>query len=107
MDFRELIEYLDGKFNGIDLRFNGIDQRFDSVDLRFDSVDRRFVKVESEIQELRDEVRDIYDGLDTYSKNVDDCLQEMTLLNRQANRHENWIQLLARKIGLKLDYYPE
>lgn len=42
--------------------------------------------------------------LDTYAKKADTYFQEMVVLTHKVDRHEKWIQQLAGKLGVKLEY---
>ncbi len=56
---------------------------FDSVDERFNKVDERFNKVEGR--------------LDIIENKLDRAL------NRQLDKHEHWIKLIADKVGVRLE----
>lgn len=75
-DFSELIEYLDGKF----------------------------IEVKSEIVDLKNNFSDLQGSVDAYAKRADDYFQEMVMLSHKIDRHEKWIQQIAGKLDLKLDY---
>ena len=75
-DFGELITYLDQKFTRIDERFDGVKKDF--IDLQT--------------------------SVDSYAKRADAYFQEMVALSHKVDRHEKWIQQLAEKLGIKLEY---
>jgi uncharacterized coiled-coil DUF342 family protein len=75
-DFSELVKYLDGKFTRIDQKFDEMKQGF--VDLQT--------------------------SVDAYAKRADAYFQEMVALSHKVDRHEKWIQQLAQKLGIKLEY---
>ena len=64
---QELVQYLDGRFNGLaselDRRFERIDQRFEGVDRRFDGIDRRFDEVNERIDEVKRHSGVLVEGL--------------------------------------------
>ncbi len=91
-DQKELIEYLDQKFNKIDERFAGIDQRFFEIENKLDN------KVD------KSDFNELLTSVDAYAKKADDYFQEMTMLTHQVNRHETWHQQAAVKLGIKLDF---
>ncbi len=113
---KELIEYLDKKFTGIDERFEGVDKKFVSIDKRFDEVDNKFDRLfdvfatKDDIQEIRKEMMTQNDkhqllmSTDNYARKADTFYQELVMLSHQHNRHEKWIQILAEKLGVKLEY---
>lgn len=75
-DLSELVQYLDDKFVGIDKRFD----------------------------EMKQDFVDLQTSLDTYAKKADTYFQEMVMLSHKVDRHEKWLQLMAEKLGIKLDY---
>jgi len=72
----ELVEYLD--------------QKFIRIDRRFDEVKKDFI--------------DLQTSVDAYAKKADAYFQEMVMLAHKIDRHEKWIQQLAAKLGIKLEY---
>jgi len=81
-DFSELIEYLDQKFAVIDKKLDGLQEN----------------KAE------KSDVRDLVDAVDAYAKKADTYFQEMVMLSHKVNRLEKWIQEIAEKVGIKLEY---
>lgn len=75
-NFQELIEYLDNKFIDIDRRFDNMNKKFD----------------------------DLQTSVDSYAKRADAYFQEMTMMAHKIDRHEKWIQKLAHKLGVELEY---
>lgn len=75
-DFSELVKYLDEKFT--------------HIDKRFDEIKRDFV--------------DLQTSVDAYAKRADTYFQEMVALSHKVDRHEKWIQKIAEKLGIKLEY---
>ena len=75
-DFSELITYLDGKFN----------------------------KVEVDFVDLKKEFNSLQTSVDVYAKKADTYFQEMVMLSHKVDRHEKWLLKLADKLGVKLDY---
>jgi uncharacterized coiled-coil DUF342 family protein len=55
-------------------------------------------------EEMRQEFSDLQTSVDTYAKRADEYFQEMVMLSHKINRHEKWIQTLAEKLGVKLEY---
>jgi uncharacterized coiled-coil DUF342 family protein len=75
-DFSELITYLDGKFTTVDNRLNELGEQF------------------SELQTT----------VDSYAKKADTYFQEMLMLAHKVDRHERWLQQIAAKLDIKLNY---
>lgn len=61
-----------------------------------------------ELEAFREEMRqgfsDFQVSVDTYAKKADDYFQEMVMFSHKIERHEKWIQQLAEKMGVKLEY---
>ena len=43
-------------------------------------------------------------AVDNYAKKADTYFQEMVALAHKVDRHEKWIQQIAEKLGIKLNY---
>lgn len=56
-----------------------------------------FAQLEKMFSELQTSV-------DAYAKKADGYFQEMLVLSNKVNRHEKWLQEIANKLGLKLEY---
>lgn len=50
------------------------------------------------------DVNDLLSAVDAYAKKADTYFQEMVALAHKVNRHEKWIQQIAEKLGVKLEY---
>ncbi|MFH1657474.1 MAG: hypothetical protein ABH919_03330 [bacterium] len=123
-DFSELVEYLDKKFNNVDGKFNDIDKKFDNIDGKFDNIDNNFNQIDNKFDIVSQKIFDIDEKLermeenkadksdidnllgavDGYAKKADTYFQEMVLLSHKVDRHEKWIQQMAEKLGVKLEY---
>jgi len=55
-------------------------------------------------QELKASFSDLQTSVDTYAKKADDYFKEMVALSHKIERHEKWIQQIAEKLGIKLEY---
>jgi len=62
-----------------------------------DEMDTRF-------EELRTDFSNLQSAVDAYAKKADAYFQEMVVLSHKVNRMEKWIQQLADKVGIKLEY---
>ena len=119
----ERFDEVDKKFVGIDERFDEVDKKFTGIDERFDEVDKKFVEVDNkfdrlfdvfatkdDFQEIRKEMMTQNDkhqllmSTDNYARKADTFFQELVALSNQTRRHEKWIQMLAEKLNVKLEY---
>lgn len=75
-DFSELVEYLDEKFTVIDKK----------------------------LDEMKQDFNDLQTSVDAYTKKADAYFQEMLMLAQKVDRHERWLQQIADKLGIKLEY---
>lgn len=57
-----------------------------------------------ELHEIDEKFNKLIDSIDRLTKKVDDYLQETVSASRALKRHENWIQQLAAKLEIKLEY---
>lgn len=57
-----------------------------------------------DFEELRQDFRKLQSSVDRYLTKTEKWYQEMKMLFIKADRHEKWIQLLAEKLGVKLEY---
>ena len=62
------------------------------------------VVTKNDFELLRKDFSDLQASVDTYAKKADDYFQEMVMLSHKVDRHEKWIQALATKLGVKLEY---
>lgn len=89
-DYSELIHFLDQKFSGADDRFG--------------QVDNELKDIRGDIKELKENFNNLLGAIDAYAKKADAYFQEMVMLSHKVDRHERWIQQIAEKMGVKLDY---
>jgi len=59
---------------------------------------------ESFKDELKQSFSDLQTSVDAYAKKSDTYFQEMVMLTHKVNRLEKWIQEIAEKVGIKLEY---
>jgi len=94
-----------------------VNDKFEQVDRRFDENDGKFTRllafvatqddikdIKSEMVELRKTVESLTRAVDRLAKVVDNLRIEYASLMNQVNRHEKWFQLIADKVGVKLEY---
>ncbi len=122
-DLSKLTKYLDQKFSRIDERFEEVDKRFDEADKRFTRIDERFDEIDERFLKLfdifatkedlkeavkklstKEDFNRLLTAVDSLSKKADAYFQEMVMLSHKVDRHEKWIQQIAEKVGVKLEY---
>jgi len=57
-----------------------------------------------DFEQLKQMFSDLQSSVDSYAKKADAYFQEMVVLSHKVNRMEKWIQQLADKVGIKLEY---
>jgi len=65
-----------------------------------------FDKISSKLEETatKKELDQLTNAVDTYAKKVDEYTQEMLMLAHKVDRLEKWINQIAAKTGVKLEY---
>ncbi len=101
-DFSELVEYLDEKFQKTATKEDVaiLAEKF----LTIDEFDQFRIEVKEEFKELRVAIQSLTNAVDGLVKAVSDLKTEYWAINSQLTRHEKWIQQIAEKTGLKLEY---
>ncbi len=94
-DYKELVEYLDEKFNKIDGRFNTLPEVFVTKD-EFNSA--------INLLSTKEDLNNLMTAVDAYAKKADAFFQELVMLSRKVDRHEKWLLQIAEKLGIKLEY---
>ena len=95
-DSSEIIEYLDGKFSGVDKKFSGIDGKLIDLDNKIEEL--------KENKADKSDINELMSAIDAYAKKADTYFQEMVMLSHKVNRLEKWIQEIAEKVGIRLEY---
>lgn len=62
------------------------------------------VATKQDLEALRGDFRNLQSSVDAYAKKADTYFQEMVMLSHKVNRLEKWIQEIAEKVGIKLEY---
>ena len=65
---------------------------------------REEVVTKQDFEELKEDFRNLQSSVDAYAQKADAYFQEMVMLAHKVDRHEKWIQQIAEKLGLKLEY---
>lgn len=63
-----------------------------------------FKLVRDDVGEVKEMVRGLHSSVDSYAKQVLDITQEHLMLARKVERMEQWLQQVAAKTGVKLEY---
>lgn len=67
-------------------------------------VDARFNRLEERVDKLEEGQARLIDTLDRFLKRLDDIEADNTARDTQLARLERWIEQVARKTGVKLEY---
>jgi len=96
-DNSELIEYLDK-------RFIKTDERFDKIDDKFIKVGNKLDKIEKGLSEKADkkDVQNLMNSIDRLAKAIETYHHEQVALSAKVDRLENWVDQIAKKIGMEL-----
>ncbi len=54
--------------------------------------------------EMKEDFSNLESSVDNYAKKADTYFQEMVALSHKVDKHEKWIQQIANKLGIKLEY---
>lgn len=54
--------------------------------------------------EIKKDFSNLQTSVDAYANKADTYFQEMVMLTHKVDRHEKWIQQIADKLGVKLEY---
>lgn len=85
-----------------------LDKKFDSVDTSFEKLFQymqvEFKAISTQLNETNDRINGIQGTLDGFAKQLLDMNQEHLMLARKVDRLETWVQQVAQKAGVKLDY---
>ena len=65
---------------------------------------REEVATKLDLEDLRKDFSDLQTAVDNYAHKADAYFQEMVALTHKVNRHEKWLQQIADKVGVKLEY---
>lgn len=62
------------------------------------------VATKKDLEDIRQDFVRLETAVDAYAKKADTYFQEMLMLAKKVDRHEKWIQQIAEKLGVKLEY---
>ncbi len=91
-------EEMNDRFIALDERLN---DRFSLIDARFVTLEQAIYDVREDVAHLRTSMRAFAVSLDVLTKSMSEMRMEYSAINIQLARHEEWIQKLADKAGIK------
>lgn len=65
---------------------------------------REEIVLKKDFEELKEDFRNLQSAVDAYAVKADKYFQEMLMLAQKVDRHEKWLQQIAEKLGIKLEY---
>ena len=117
---------IDLRFEGIDKRLDAVDKRLDEMDVRLDKMDARLDRMDARLDKMDirldgmgiqvkkaherlDEMNKkfsrkfdgVYNLLDRQTDMLDTDEVERLSLTKQVDRHDDWIERAAPKVGVK------
>ena len=66
--------------------------------------ERTVFTTKDDFDRLREDFANLQSAVDAYAKKADTYFQEMVALAHRVDRHEKWIQQIAEKLGVKLEF---
>jgi hypothetical protein len=70
----------------------------------FQYMQTEFKQVRGDIGDVKDMVGSLQGSVDSYPKQVLEITQEHLMLAHKVDRIEHWVQQIAAKAGVKLEY---
>ena len=98
----ELIKYLDGKFREIAKKKDL--EELSSKLVTLEEFDQFRTEVKEEFANLREAIQALTISVDKLTKAFEIYHQEQIALAAKVDRHEKWIQRIAEKLRIKLEY---
>jgi len=78
---------------------------FDSSMVKlFKYLDKQFAAVHTDFDDLRGEFRELQSAVDAYAKQVEIYHHESIARDAHVDRLQRWIEQIAKKTGIKLEY---
>lgn len=72
--------------------------------ITLDEFDQFRGEMKQNMNALRESIQGLSVSVDKLAKAVDDLRQEYGAITIEVNRHQKWIQQIAEKLGIKLEY---
>lgn len=80
------------------------DQDIDKLTKAFTNVFATKQEINNSHEKMQEQFSDLIISVDSYSKKADAYYQEMMMHSQKMDRHEKWLQQIAAKLDLKLEY---
>jgi archaellum component FlaC len=84
-------------------RFDDQDKKISHINLEVLVVKEDIKRLEDRVENLTKTVNNLIISVDKLAKSVETLTQEYSAISVQMNRHEEWIKLVANKVGVKLE----
>lgn len=68
-----------------------------------DYLDQRFNAINQDMADLKESMSSLQRSVDGFARRADAYLQEMAVPTQRVERHERWLQEIARHLGLRLE----
>lgn len=81
-----------------------VDDLSDVISQLAQNMHKELVEIKQDVSELKESHRRLIDTLDTFLKRLDDIETDNTARDAQLARLERWIEQIASKTGVKLEY---
>ena len=101
-DIKKLKEVLPTK-DDLDQFRTEMNQNFAKV-VTLDEFDQLKDEIKQDMDGLREMVQSLVVSVDKLVKAVADMHQEYVVITGKVDRHDKWIQQIAERLGLKLEY---
>jgi chromosome segregation ATPase len=102
---------VDDRFNTLETKVDSLEVKVDTLEAKTDTLDMRMVRLESGVASLQADVtglntkyEHLISTLDTFLKRLDDMEVNNVARDAQLARLERWIEQVAAKTGVKLEY---
>ncbi len=66
-------------------------------------LDKRFDSIGGEMSDLKEGFASLQGSVDGFARRADAYFQEMVVLAHRVERHERWLQEIAKHLGMRLE----
>ncbi|MCX6811117.1 MAG: hypothetical protein NT039_00265 [Candidatus Berkelbacteria bacterium] len=103
MTLDKLARMMNNQFGKVDKRSNEQDKKIDKLIIEVIATREDVNKLKDEVRDLKNTVNSLVIAVDKLAKSVENLTHEYSAINVQIKRHEEWIKLVANKVGVKLE----